>query len=55
MIILVVLQVSVKSIPELAMMSTTYVCGGWVGGGVGSGSRKRERSAEVSQKYYREI
>ena len=57
MIILVVLQVSIKSIPELAMMSVTYLS---VSVSVSlcfffGGSRKRGKTAEVFQKYYQEI
>lgn len=63
MIIPVVLHVSIKSIPELAMMSATYLsvsvslCFFFGRGGRGGegGSRKREWAAEVSQKYYQEI
>lgn len=55
MIILVVLQVSIKSIPELAMMSVTYLSVSVSLFFFFGGSRKRGRAADVFQKYYQEI
>lgn len=58
MIIVVVLQVSIKSIPELAMMSATYLSvsvSRFLRRRGEDGSRKREWAAEVSQKHYQEI
>ena len=55
MIILAVLQVSIKSIPELAMMSVTYLSVSVSLCFFFGGSRKRGKAAEVFQKYYQEI
>lgn len=55
MIILAVLQVSIKSIPALAMMSVTYLSVSVSLCFFFGVSRKRGRAAEVFQKYYQEI